>query len=62
MTDLKTAIQRVLSEKEDGLSDPEKVLKNLLLGAAPTNAEEEKLAAEISQIKAAGGIVDIPEM
>lgn len=42
------------------LSDKERRLLDLALGAKPVNEGEEKMAQEIKSIKESGGIVDIP--
>ena len=43
------------------LSDKERTLLDLTLGAPPKNKEEKRLAWDIKKIKGEGFIVDIPE-
>ena len=50
----------IYTDTKADLSDKERRLLDLTLGAKPMNEEEERMAREIRSIRDSGGIVEIP--
>jgi hypothetical protein len=60
---LEQTIKRVLADPlQDSLTDPEKRLVALTMGQSPETTEEKELARQISELREAGKIVEIPAM